>query len=146
MSYSSKEIEEQTSATPKASTVDTTSTIDSINNSKTHKECNNIETIAENNTSLGNIIHSKDNTSDIVDFHANGNSQNDTHSSDLLPIHTKTMLQMHCMHNKMLNHYNHIVVGGFKEIFQTVDTNDLSAVLQALKDLNFILANRAPEL
>ena len=27
-----------------------------------------------------------------------------------------------------------------------MDTNNLSAVLQALKELNFILANRAPEL
>ena len=46
----------------------------------------------------------------------------------------------------MLSHYNHIVIGCFKDIFQTVDTNNLSAVLQALKELNFILANRAPEL
>ena len=46
----------------------------------------------------------------------------------------------------MLNHYNHIVVGYFKEIFQGVGTNNLPAVLQALKELNFILANRAPEL
>ena len=46
----------------------------------------------------------------------------------------------------MLNHYNCIVVGCFKEIFQEVDTNNLSIVLQALKELNFILANRAPEL
>ena len=52
---------------------------------------------------------------------------------------------MHCTHNEMLNHYNCIVVGCFKEIFQTVDTNNLPAVLQALKELNFILANRAPE-
>ena len=46
----------------------------------------------------------------------------------------------------MLSHYNCIVVGCFKGIFQTVDTNNLPAVLQALKELNFILANRAPEL
>ena len=46
----------------------------------------------------------------------------------------------------MLNHYNHIVVGSFKEIFQEVDTNNLQAVLKALKELNFILANRAPKL
>ena len=145
-SHSSKEIEEQTPATPEASTIDTTSTIDNINNGKTCKEGNDIETIAKNNAFLGNVIHSKDNTSDIVDFHANVNLQNDTHSSDLLPIHTKTMLQTHHMHNEMVNHYNHIVVGCFKEIFQTVDTNNLPAVLQALKELNFILANRAPEI
>ena len=46
----------------------------------------------------------------------------------------------------MLNHYNCIVVGGFKEILQGVDTNSLPVVLQALKELNFILANRAPKL
>ena len=46
----------------------------------------------------------------------------------------------------MLSHYNHIVVGCFTEIFQTVDTNNLPAVLQALKELNFISANRASEL
>ena len=145
-SHSSKEIEEQTPATSEASNIDTNSTIDNINNGKTHKEGNDIETIAENNTFLGKVIHSKDNASDIVDFHVNVNLQNDTHSSDLLPIHTETMLQTHYMHNEMLNHYNHIVVGCFKEIFQTVDTNNLPAVLQALKDLNFILANRTPEL
>ena len=53
---------------------------------------------------------------------------------------------MHCTHNKTLNHYNCIVVGCFKEIFQGVDTNNLPAVLQALKQLNFILPNRAPKL
>ena len=46
----------------------------------------------------------------------------------------------------MLNHYNHIVVGCFKEIFQGVDTNNLPALLQTPKELNFILPNRAPEL
>ena len=70
-----------------------------------------------------------------MDFQTNLNPQNDTHNSEHLPIHTETMLQTHCAHNEMLNHYNHIVVGCFKEIFQTVDTNNLPAVLQALKHL-----------
>ena len=56
------------------------------------------------------------------------------------------MLHMHFAHNEMLNHYNCIVVGCFKECFQEFDTNNLPAVLQALKELNFILANRALEL
>ena len=56
------------------------------------------------------------------------------------------MLRTHHSHNEMLNFYNCIVVGCFKEGFQEVDTNNLQAVLQALKELNFILANRAPEL
>ena len=56
------------------------------------------------------------------------------------------MVQTHHLHNEMLSYYNHIVIGCFKYIFQTVDTNNLPPVLQALKELNFILANRAPEL
>ena len=67
------------------------------------------------------------------------------HSSDLSPIHTETMLQTHHTQNEMLSHYNCMLIGCFKDIFQTVDTNNLSAVLPALKELNFILANRAPE-
>ena len=53
---------------------------------------------------------------------------------------------MHHTHDEMLNHYNHIVVGCFKESFQGMDTNNLPAVLQALKELNFILVNIAPGL
>ena len=56
------------------------------------------------------------------------------------------MFPNHHACNEMLIHYNHILIGCFKDIFQTVDTNNLSAVLQALKELIFILANRAPEL
>ena len=48
--------------------------------------------------------------------------------------------------NEMLTHYNHIIIGSFKEFFQHIDTNNLAEVLQALRELNFILANRAPEL
>ena len=145
-SHNTKEIEEQTQATPEVSTIGTSNTIDNLNNGQTHKEAINIETVAKNNIFLCNVLHSKDNTSDIVDFHTNVSAQNDTQSSDLSPIHTETMLQTHCMDNEMLSHYNHIVVGCFKDIFQTVDTNNLSVVLQALKEINFILANRAPEL
>ena len=48
--------------------------------------------------------------------------------------------------NKMLTHYNRIVIGCFKDFFQSIDTNNLAEVLQALKELNFMLTNRAPEL
>ena len=48
--------------------------------------------------------------------------------------------------NTMLTQYNRIVIGSFKEFFQSVDINNLSDVLQALKELNFVLANRVPEL
>ena len=51
-----------------------------------------------------------------------------------------------CTHNEILSHYNQISLGCFKDIFQSVDTNNLFAVLQALTELNFILANRAPKL
>ena len=112
-SHSTKEIEEQAQATPEASTIDTTSTIDSLNSGKTPKEGNDIYT---------------------------------THGSDISPIQTKTVLRTHCAHNEMLSHYNHIVIGSFEGIFQMVDTNNLPAVLQVLKELNFILTNRASEL
>ena len=46
----------------------------------------------------------------------------------------------------MLMHYNRIVIGSFKEFFQSINTNNLAGGLQALKDLNFVLANRAPEI
>ena len=46
----------------------------------------------------------------------------------------------------MLTHYNRIVISCFKDFFQSVNTNNLAEVLQVLKELNFMLANRAPEL
>ena len=72
----------------------------------------------------------------MVDFHTCLSPQNETNNSELSPIHTETMLRMHPAHNEMLNNYNHIVVGCFTEIFQTVDTNNLLAVLQAFKELH----------
>ena len=48
--------------------------------------------------------------------------------------------------NTMLTQYNWIVIGPFKEFFQSVDMNNLSEALQALKELNFMVANRAPEI
>ena len=50
------------------------------------------------------------------------------------------------MKNEMLTHYNKIVIGCFKDFFQSINTNNLAEVLQALRELNFMLANRAPEL
>ena len=47
--------------------------------------------------------------------------------------------------NTMLTQYNQIVIGSFKEFFQSVDLNNLSEVLQALKEPNVMLANRVPE-
>ena len=140
--HNRKEIEEQAQATLEASTIDIASMLDNLNSGKTLKAGNDIDNVTKNNAFLGNVH----NTSDIVDFHTKVSAQNDTHSSDHSPIHTKTMLQTHRTHKEMLSHYNHIVIGCSKDIFQNVDTNNLSAGLQALKELNFILANRSPEL
>ena len=46
--------------------------------------------------------------------------------------------------NEMLTQYNCIVIGSFKEFFQHIDTNNLAEVLKSLRELNFVLANRAP--
>ena len=48
--------------------------------------------------------------------------------------------------NEMLTQCTCIVIGPFKEFFQHVDMNNLAEVLKALRELNFVLANRAPEL
>ena len=85
--HNTKEIEEQAQATPEASTIDTVSTLDNSNSSKTLKAGNDIDNVTENNAFLGNVH----NTSDICDFHTNVSAQNDTHSSDLSAIHTETM-------------------------------------------------------
>ena len=46
----------------------------------------------------------------------------------------------------MLTQYNCIVIGSFKEFFQHIDTNILAEVLKDLRELNFVFANRAPDL
>ena len=73
--HSTKEIEEQAKATPEASTIDTTSTLDNMNSGKTLKEGNNIDIVTENNIFLDNV----NNASDIDDFHTNVSAQNDTY-------------------------------------------------------------------
>ena len=122
--------------------IDTITTLDNSNSGKDFKVGNNIENVTENSTFLGDVH----NTSHIVKFCTNVSAQDDTHSSDIFPIHTKTMFPNPHAYNKMLSYYNCILIACFKDIFQTVDTNNLSTILHALKELNFILANRAPEL
>ena len=142
--YNPDETVEQTSETPEASTIDAASYTDNKstvhNNGKTKNggndiHHNTIETIAKNKVFLSDksVINQKDNNSDIADYHVSLSPQNETHNSELSPIHTETRLRTHA-HKEMLNHYNHIVVGCFKEIFQEVDTNNLHAVLQAPKN------------
>ena len=100
-------------------------------------------------------------------FHNDGNADlnvstdtiADVDTSDLAylspnAVHHKTCnsLSLHenlfqdSVRNKMLPHFNRIFIGSFKDFFQSVNTNNLVEVLQELKELNFILANRAPEL
>ena len=100
---------------------------------------NHVDNATEDNAFLSNIH----NTSDLADLYANTGAQHNMHNSGLFP--TETVFPNHTC-NEMPSHYNHILIGCFKDIFQSVDTNNLSAVLQALKELNFILANRAAEL
>ena len=107
--HNTKEIEEQAQATPEVSTIDTANTLDNSNSGRTLKAGNDIDNVTENNAFLGNVHY----TSDIVDFHTNVSEQSDTYHSDLSPIHNKSMLQTHHVHNKMLSHYNHIVIGCF---------------------------------
>ena len=67
----------------------------------------------------------------------------DMHDAGLFP--KENMFPDHAC-SEMLSHYNRIVIGCFKDIFQSVNMNNLSTVLKALKELTFVLANRAPEL
>ena len=140
--HNTKEVEDQEQATPEASMIDTIITLDNSNNGKNFKTGNTIDNVTESNAFLSN----GHNTSNIADFCANVSAQNDTHNLGLFPMHTKTMFPNPPTHNEMLSHYNCILIGCFKDIFQSVDTSNLFTVLQTLKELNFILANRAPEL
>ena len=143
VSHNTKDAEDQEQATPEASAIDIISTLDSGKNSKMG---NNVDNTTESNAFLSNVH----NMSYIADFCANTTTQNDIHNSGLFSVCTEIMFPNPCTCKEMMSHYNHILIGCFKDIFQTVDTNNLSAVLQALKELNFILniilANRAPEL
>ena len=83
----------------------------------------------------------KVNVSNFTDINPNI-VHGDIHST-MLPHET---LHQDSIRNAMLTQYNRIVIGSFKEFLQLVNMNNLSEVLQALKELNFMLANRAPEL
>ena len=68
--HNSNELEEQTPATPVASTIDTANIIDNRNNDKTEKEgndicLNTIEAITKNKIFLNNVMHQKDNYTQI---------------------------------------------------------------------------------
>ena len=94
---------------------------------------------------IGNHVNtaSEDNASDLTNFCTNETVHHDMH--DVGFSSTKNIFPNH-MHNKMLSHYNCILIGCSKDIFQSVDTKNFATVLQVLKELNFMLANRAPDL
>ena len=126
--HNTVDVEDQEQTTPKASTNDTISNLDSGKNSEMG---NNVDNATESNAFMNNVHI----MSDIADFCTNTSTQNDIHNSGLFPMHTENLFPNPHTHNKMLSHYNCILIGCFKDIFQTVDTNNLSAVLQALKEL-----------
>ena len=68
------------------------------------------------------------------------------HDAHYTPPSLHKDLFQNSMRNEMLTHYNRTVIGCFKDFFQSINTNNLAEVLQVLKELNFVLANRAPEL
>ena len=76
---------------------------------------------------------------DVSDFAVvNPNVEHGDICNNMSPHET---LYENSIRNTMLTQYIRIVIGSFKEFFQLVDTNNLSEVLQALKELNFMLAN-----
>ena len=119
--------EDQEQSATEASTIET---IHTTNSTKGVDLSNNADTIPKNDVlDLGNL------SADISIHH--DAQETASHQANLFQNHT---------HNEMLNHYNQVVIGCFKDIFQSVNTNNLSEVLQALKELSFMLANRAPGL
>ena len=124
----SKDVEDQKQATPEASTI---KTINTIHSGKSFEISNHVDTAPE------------DNVSDLADLYAKEIVHHDMHDPGFFPNEN---IFPNCAHNKMVSHYNHILIGCFKHIFQSGDTNNLATVLQALKELNFMLANIAPEL
>ena len=104
------DVEDQEQATTEASTIDTTSNLDS---GKISEMGNNVDTATESNAFMNNV-HS---TSDIADICPNKSTQNDIHNSGLFPMHTETMFPNPCTCNEMLSQYNCILIGYFKDIF-----------------------------
>ena len=119
--------EDQEQSATEASAIKTMHTISS---SKGTELGNNVDTVSE------------DNASDLANLCTDVSIHHDMH--DAAPYQEN--LSPNHVQNEMLSHYNRIVIGCFKDIFQSVNTNNLAEVLQALKELNSMVANRAPEL
>ena len=96
-----KDVEDQEHITPKASTIDTISTVDS---GKNPEMSNHVDSATEDNAFLSNVH----NTSELADFYVNTSTQHDMHNSGLFP--TKTVFPNHTC-NEILSHYNNILIG-----------------------------------
>ena len=114
---------------------------------------NQVQTIIEasnteafNNNSNADLNVSTDTIADIDVSNLAYLSPNAVHHETRNSLSQHENLFQSNVRNEMLTHYNRIVIGSFEEFFQSVNTNNLAEVLLALKELNFILANRAPEL
>ena len=107
-------------------------------------ETSGSEVLTSNNSKNLNVSTDtipETNASDFTDVNTNvkhGNMHDSTSPHETLYEDS--------IRNTMLTQYNQIVIGSFKEFFQSVDMKNLSEVLQALKEQNFVLANRVPEL
>ena len=111
-------------------------------------EASTIETICSTNSTKGMDLSNNTDTipeDDVLDLVNLSTDISIHHDAQDTASHQGNLFQ-NCTCNEMLNHYNRVVVGCFKDIFQSVNTNNLAEVLQALKELNFMLANRAPGL
>ena len=124
------------------------------NNSDKHKgkhqtqsitKASNFQTLCSTNDNKGtNVSADTIQEADVSDL-ADLSMDTGHHDTCDTPSLHKDLFQ-NSAQNEMLTHYNRIVIGCFKDFFQSINTNNLVEVLQALKELNFMLANRAPEL
>ena len=103
-------------------------------------------TEAFNNNDNANLNVSSDTIADVDISDFADISQDAVHHEHHDNMSQHKNLFQDSIRNEMLTHYNRIIIGSFKEFFQSVNTNNLAEVLQVLKELNFVMANRAPEL
>ena len=111
-------------------------------------EASTIETIHSSNSTKGMDLSDNTDTipeDDVLDLMNLSTAISIHHDTQDTASHQGNLFQNHTC-NEMLIHYNRVEIYCFKDIFQSVNTNNLAEVVQALKELNFMLANRAPEL
>ena len=106
----SKDVEDQKQATHATPETSTTETINTIHSGKSLEISNHVDTGSE------------DNASDLADLYANDIIHHDMHDPGFFP--TENIFPNHAC-NELLSHYNCILIGCFKDIFQSVDTNNL---------------------